>query len=169
MRRRDLHAPVHHLRVGEHLGCEACSAGLAEVQVLVEGVRRAFDAGHVAAVLTPGFVERLRARGMRVREYAVPLNGSVNCTVAPEDQLLVGRLQAPLAGVERLDLLVSDEGEHRLADVPFDAAAGEVVMAPGIAALRRRPAHRQVVRLVAVEQGGERMVGEYTFNHRPPG
>jgi hypothetical protein len=29
------------------------------------------------------------------------------------------------------------------------------------------PAHTQVVRLVAVEPGGDRVLGEYTFNHSP--
>lgn len=40
---------------------------------------------------------------MRIREYRLPPNGSVNCTVAPDDELLVTRLEAPLEGVERLD------------------------------------------------------------------
>lgn len=163
--------PAREAALEEHyLGCEACSARLAEVQALASGIKAAFDAGHVAAVLTPGFVEHARARGVRVREYVLPLNGSVNCTVAAEDQLLVGRLSAPLADVERLDVLVSDEGEHRLEDVPFDAVAGEVVMVPGIAHIRGCPAHRQVVRLIAVDGGGgERTIGEYVFNHSPHG
>jgi hypothetical protein len=29
------------------------------------------------------------------------------------------------------------------------------------------PAGREVVRLVAVEAGGDRLLGEYTFNHSP--
>jgi hypothetical protein len=33
--------------------------------------------------------------------------------------------------------------------------------------MRTLPAHREVVRLMAVDAGGERLLGEYTFNHSP--
>ena len=155
--------PDREAALEEHyLGCGQCSAALAEVEGLAEGVRRGM--GQVDAVLTPAFAGHLHARGVRIREYRVPRNGSVNCTIAPEDELLLSRLQAPLAGIERIDLVV---GEHRLEDVPFDAASGEVVLAPSLERVRAMPAQREVMRLVAVEPGGERLVGEYTFNHTP--
>ena len=151
-----------------YLGCAACSARLAEVEALADGVRGAFAGGGVGTVVTPGFVEKLRSRGLRLREYRVPRNGSVNCTVAPEDDLLFGRMQVPLENVERVDLVAIHDGEHRLEDVPFDAASGEVVLAPSIAHIRTLPAHRQVVRVLAVGRDGERVLGEYTFEHSPP-
>jgi hypothetical protein len=147
-----------------YLGCDECSARLAEIEALASGVRRAFSGGHVGAVLAPAFVEKMRAAGLRLREYHVPCNGSINCTVAPEDDILLSRLQAPLAGVRRIDLLT--EGA-RLADVPFDAQAGEVVVTPGTQFVRTLPAHRQVMRLVSVEEGGDRVLGDYTFDHSP--
>ena len=150
-----------------YLGCEECSARLAEIEAMAAGVRRAFTGGWVGVVLTPAFAESLRSHGLRVREYRVPRNGSVNCSVSPGDQLLLGRMQAPLADVDRLDLITIHEGEQRLEDIPFDAASGEVVLAPSIAYMRTLPAHRQVVRLVAVGADGERVLGEYTFNHSP--
>lgn len=154
--------------IEEHyLGCAACSAQLSEIEALAEGVRRAYSSGYVGAVVTPQFVERLRSRGLQLREYRVPRNGSVNCSVAPGDQALFGRMQVPLEGVERVDLVAVGDGEHRLEDVAFDAASGEVVLAPSIAHIRSLPAHRQVVRVVAVEADGERVLGEYTFNHSP--
>jgi len=51
--------------------------------------------------------------------------------------------------------------------VPFDAAAGEVLMCPAPAPLKRRGAFTHRVRLVAVEDAGERLLGEYTFEHAP--
>lgn len=169
--------------IEEHyLGCAACSARLAEVESLAGGTRRAFAGGGVGAVFTPAFIDQLRSRGVRLREYRVSRNGSVNCSVGPEDQLLLSRLQVPLEGVERIDLLVTavtpadlkvtpaQAGapfEIRLEDIPFDAASGEVVVAPSIAHVRTLPAHRQVIRLVAVGAEGERLLGEYTFNHSP--
>lgn len=152
-----------------YLGCGECSARLAEVEALASGVRRAFAKGLVSAVVTPAIVDRLRAKGMRVREYRIPLNGSVNCSVAPGDELVVGRMEAPLHGVSRVDAVVVYEGETRLVDIPFEAASGEVLIAPSIAHLRTLPAHREVVRLVAVEAGEERVLGEYTFNHSASG
>jgi hypothetical protein len=150
-----------------YLGCEVCSARLAEVEAIAAGVRRAFTSGRLGAIVTPAFVEQLRSRGVRLREYFVPCNGSVNCSVAPEDQVLLSRLQVSLEGVERLDAITVHEGEHRLEDVPFDAASGEVVLAPCVEMVRTLPQHRQSVRLVAVGPGGDRLLGEYVFNHSP--
>ena len=53
------------------------------------------------------------------------------------------------------------------ADLPFDPAAGEVLFLPSAAALRKMPAHTMRVRLVAVDEAGERPLGEYTFAHTP--
>ena len=90
--------------------------------------------------------------------------GSVNCTIAAADDFVVSRLAAPLSGVQRLDL-VTDAG--RFEDVPFDAAAGEVLMCPAPAELKRRSAFTHHVRLVSVDEAGERVLGEYTFLHTP--
>jgi len=40
-------------------------------------------------------------------------------------------------------------------------------VAPSIAYIRTMPAYRNVMRLVAVEACGERVLGEYTFHHSP--
>ena len=127
-------------------------------------------AGAVHTVLTDGFVRRLAAQGLRLREYRAPHNGSVYCTVAPEDDLLITRLDAPLAGIERLDVeRLGDEGAvlERLRDVPFDAAAGEVVFTSRMESIRALPASTVRYRLVAVAPSGERVVGEYNFHHSP--
>ena len=93
----------------EHLfGCEPCSARLRDLARLGEGIGHAMRAGHVPAVLTAAFIRRLQASGMRVREYRLQPGGSVNCTVAPDDDLVIAHLHAPLGGVQRLDLLFDD-------------------------------------------------------------
>jgi hypothetical protein len=93
----------------------------------------------------------------------------VQCTVGPEDDVVVARLVADLRDVARLDLVsrVDDGPEERHADIPFDPAAGEVMFAPPADVLRARPSHVDRVRLVAVAPRGERLLGEYTFDHRP--
>ena len=153
----------------EHLfGCEACSARLRDLARLGEGIGHAMRAGHVPAVLTAAFIRRLQASGMRVREYRLQPGGSVNCTVAPDDDLVIAHLHAPLGGVQRLDLLFDDvtSGAHwRVEDVAFDASAEEVVLLPDVAELRQVTVATQRVQLLAVERTTERVIADYTFNH----
>jgi len=154
--------------IDEHvLGCAACSVRLAGIADLADGIRATFRHGAMRVFVTDAFVRNVAAQGVRVREYRVPRNGSVNCSVAPEDEMLVSRLEAPLAGVHRLDAIsyLDDTATEVFHDVPFDAASGEVVVAPKLAAIRAMPSHRQRVRLIAIDEGGERVIGDYTFNH----
>ncbi|MCI4568946.1 zf-HC2 domain-containing protein [Lysobacter sp. CFH 32150] len=156
--------------VDEHLmQCDACGAQADRIATLGHGVRKAFAAGEVSAVVSAGFVARLAERDMHVREYRVLPGDSVNCTVAPDDEVLVSRLQASLQGVHRLDLIAepSDGATEHLPDVPFDPLSGEVVLAIRIAQLRELPAHEMQLRLLAVEDDGSREIGRYTFRHSP--
>jgi anti-sigma factor RsiW len=149
----------------EHLfGCAECTAKLEELVALGAAVRAAWTAGAVRAVISRALYEAMKKEGLRLREYRMAPGGSVNCTIAAADDFVVSRLAAPLSGVQRVDL-VTDGG--RFEDVPFDAAAGEVLMCPAPAELKQRSAFTHHVRLVAVEEAGERLLGEYTFLHTP--
>lgn len=155
----------------EHLlACAQCAARLEELASLGAGIRRALRSGALRAVLPREFVERLKSEGLRLREYRVAPGGSVNCTLSAEDDFVVSRLQAPLSGVERLDLVyVGPDGEAQaiFEDIPFDAAAGEVLVLPSAAALRAASAHTARMRLVAVADELTKPIGEYTFVHTP--
>lgn len=157
----------------EHLfACAECSARLEEIAALASGIRAVVREGRVAAVISGPFLEALRRQGMRIREYRVPAGGSVECTLLADEDAVVSAIEAPLAGVTRLDVLMRVEAggkvtEARVEDVPFDAAAGEVVLLQSSELLRRLPAHVHRLRLVAVEEKGERAIGEYTFAHTP--
>ena len=158
--------------VDEHLmQCDACGRALDELVALGDGVRAAFRAGALSSVTTAAFVQRLVGQGLRLREYRVPLNGSVDCSVAPDDDLLVSRLAAPLAGVQRLDAVavssLAPGVEHRLEDVPFDPRTGEVIWLPKLAAVKREPENTLRVTLFSMEEGGAREIGRYAFHHRP--
>ena len=153
-----------------YLGCARCSRRLEKLAALAQGVRTLAQASGVSAVIDEPFVRRLTERGLRVREYRVPLNGSVNCTVTPEDDFVVARLEAPLDGVTRLDMVDVYSGgtsEIRHEDIPFIAESGSVVFSTRIAALRALPVTTMRIRLLAVDNNGERTIGEYTFNHTP--
>jgi hypothetical protein len=150
--------------------CDACGQRVDELRVLSRGVRDAFKSGLVPTMMSVQFVDRLKASGRRVREYRVPHNGSITCSVAPDDELLISHLSAPLQGVTRLDavltLSLAPGEEQRLHDVPFDAQAGEVVFTPRTAEVHQQPTHDFMVRLIAVDDAGEREVGRYLFHHQ---
>jgi hypothetical protein len=155
-------------RIEEHLfNCQECGAKLDQIIALAGAVRAAFGQGAVRAYVTDAFVKHLEQRNVRVREYRVPHNGSVNCTVTPDDEVIVSRLEAPLVGVSRVDAYsyVGSAEPQISRDIPFDPASGEVVVAPKIAQLRLAPSHIYRVRLVAVDGSRERVIGDYTFNH----
>lgn len=166
-------APAAQAPLEEHLfACAACAARLEELAALAAGIRAAVREGRVQAVIPAPFLETLKRQGLRIREYRVPPGGRAECTLRAQDDAVVGRMQAPLAGVKRLDALQrleigGEKCEQRVEDVAFDPAAGEVLFLPSAAALRRMPAHTMRVRLVAVDEAEERALGEYTFAHTP--
>lgn len=154
----------------EHLmACDRCGEALDALAALGAAVRDALRAGDVAVVTGGLFVQRLGDSGARLREYRVAPGGSVNCTVAPDDDVLVTRLSAALQGVQRLDLHhASDDGAAGvLQDIPFDAATGEVVVVNKVAAVRLQGPHTLRITLQAVDAAGPRDLGDYTFHHRP--
>jgi hypothetical protein len=155
--------------VEKHLfECEDCSARLRELLQLGAAVKRALLEGHVAGAVNGRFIDRLREDGLNIREYRLAAGASVACTVAPDDDLVVSYLQAPLEGIRQLDAEFDDHtGVHRTTHIPFDAAANQVAFIAPTALLKTWGVARQRVRLLAVTQGAERLVGEYTFNHSP--
>ena len=152
--------------------CSAAASG-GQLQALVElgdGIRKLVQRGRLRGVFTDALPKRLAEAGLHVREYRVPRDGSVHCTIAPDDDVVFARLEAPLADVRQLDLLVlhpEGQGHERLEHVPFYASASEVVVVPGTDLLRALPVSTMRMQLVAVEHGSDRLIGEYTFHHTP--
>lgn len=149
--------------------CAHCSARLEELAALAAGMRAAVQDGKVSLVASGPFVRAMRQAGLRVREYRLDPGGSVNCTIRADDDAVVSFIRAPLAGVKRLDVLCTEDSkpEVRLADVPFDAETGVVLVIPSAARLKTMPAFTMRMRLTAVGDAGESEIGEYTFLHSP--
>src|SRR5262245_15590733 len=128
-------------RLEEHLfDCAECSGRLARLVNLGKAIGRELREGRLGStlILTVPFVQQLKAAGMRIREYQIPAGGSVNCTIAPDDDLVVSHLAASLQDVRRLDFIFESEGwRQRLEDIAFDPASGEVAFAPSVAELRK--------------------------------
>ena len=157
-------------RLDGHLfACAACSERLRTVVELGAAIRSELLHGDFGFMLPAAFIRRLKESGLRVREYNLEPDGSVNCTVTPEDDLVVAHMRAPLRDVRRLDVLIQDSvaGSMRVNDVAFDPAADGVTMVPSVAFLRTLKHERQRVRLVAVDGVEERVIADYTFNHYP--
>jgi hypothetical protein len=161
----------HEARIEEHLlGCADCSARCEELAAIAAGVRAVVRQGKAGMVISEPFLQAMKQAGMRLREYPVEPGGSVNCTIGADDDGVVSRLRAPLAGARQLDVVQElGEGgpEVRAADVPFDEQTGEVILIPPAAWLRSMPAFTMRMRLVSVGEAGEAALGEYTFVHSP--
>jgi hypothetical protein len=156
--------------VEEHLlGCGQCGARLREVIALAEEVRKLARGGSLQMVVSDAFLKRAAEEGLRVREYAPPPGGSVQCTVTAEDDILIGRLAANLNAAKRVDLCICDDRgieQIRLTDIPFNSAAGSVAFQQPITYAKAAPSETLIARLVAFDDSGsERLLGEYTFNH----
>jgi hypothetical protein len=156
--------------VEEHLlDCDPCGARLREIIALAEGVRSLAREGSLRMVVSDSFLELAAQEGLRIREYAPPAGGSVQCTVTVEDDILVGRLAANLSGAQRVDLSICDEHgveQVRLPDIPVHSETGSIALQESITFAKAAPTHTMIARLVAFDDaGGERVVGEYTFHH----
>jgi len=156
--------------VEEHLfACDDCGSTLSEIIALREGIRNLAREGSLFMIVSEAFVENVAKQGLRVRQYAPPRSGSIECTVAAEDDLLIGRLAADLRGAARIDLSLCDERgieQMRLADIPFDAGASAVVFQQSITYAKAAPSGILIAPLLASDDAGrERLLGEYRFNH----
>lgn len=159
--------------VEEHLfECAHCSAQLGEIVRVGDALRAELLGGNVSSVVSAAFIRRMQNAGLRIREYQLQPGNSVNCTVAPDDDLVVSHLHALLGDVRQLDLVFDNldgSPQFRARHIPFDANSGEVTLIPPVTALRSLGHARQRMQLVAIENATERVLGEYFFNHSPPG
>lgn len=156
--------------VEEHLfTCDECGARLREMIALAEAIRNLARQGSLLMVVSEAFVKRVADEGLHVREYAPPIGGSIECTVTAEDDFLIGRLTADLSRAKQVDLCFCDQrGNERLrmADIPFNSGAASVAFQQSISYAKAASSETMIARLMAFDDaGGERLLGEYTFNH----
>ena len=158
------------LEMDEHLfACAACSERLRALVALGIAIRGELSRGALNIVLPASFLQRAKGAGLRLREYTLKPGGSVDCTITPDDDLVVSHLHAPLRDVRRLDVLIDNSvlGKLRANDVPFDPAAESLVAVTSSVFLRTLRHAQQRVQLVAVDGVHERVIADYTFNHYP--
>lgn len=151
------------------LDCDRCGARLREVIALADGVRSLAREGSLRMVVSDVFLRRVAEEGLIVREYTPPPGAGVECTVTAGDDILVGRLAANFSGAERVDLCFCDERgveQQRLQDIPVHSGTTSIVLQESITFAKAAPSNKMIVRVVTSDQaGGERLLGEFTFNH----
>lgn len=115
-------------RIEAHLfECEPCARASDRLGQLVGSLREV-----IPPVVSHAQRERLRASGVRLLETPVIAGERAHARFAPEIDLMVHVLRGDLSRAERVDVeLVTPHGATRVAleGVPFDAAAGEVLIA----------------------------------------
>lgn len=152
----------------EHLlGCAACSANLETVAALGDAVRQLGRECRLHGGLGPALLDRLERDGRVIRRYRAAAGGQIHCTAEADDDLVVLELTADLAGIESVDLLHLARDGTLLGRTPNLPVIGgrEVVWATPGDRIRSLPSGVMLVRLMAVDPGGERQVGEYTLHH----
>ena len=156
--------------VEEHLfACDDCGDRLRQIEALIDALRALAQSGAVKVVVDSRYSQRALDAGRKVREYAPPPGGSVQCTVSADDDFLLGRLAADLSQAEQVDVAfctTTGVELQRMVNVPFDARAGAIVYQESITFAKGAPSNTLLVRLLAIEpRGGERLIGDFTFNH----
>lgn len=151
------------------LDCDLCGTRLREIIALADGVRGLAREGSLRMVVSDAFLKRAAEEGLRVREYAPPPGGGVECTVTADDDILIGRLAADLSGAKQVDLCVCDEHgveQLRLPDIPVHSGASSVAYQESVTFAKGMPNQKMILRLVTFDEAGsERLLGEYRFNH----
>jgi hypothetical protein len=165
--------------VEEHIfACDACGDRLRRVIALGDTLRTLARSGALTVVVTDRLLEQAANAGARVREYAPPPGGSVQCTVSADDDLLVARLALDVNTASRVDLSwCSAQGieQQRMTDIPIVPGADAVLCQQSVIWAKASPSASMTARLFEVaDDGGERLLGEYTFHHTrtipgPPG
>jgi len=114
-------------RIEEHVfGCASCAevyAGLGDLTTALGEV--------IPIVVSHRHRDRLAASGMRLRSTPVAAGVDARATYAADVDLLIHVLAVDVGEVDRVDLDVMIDGDHKLelAHVPFDATRGEVLIA----------------------------------------
>jgi hypothetical protein len=155
--------PRADLEVEEHvLSCGSCATKYAAFVRLGPAIAQLVRSGSAMMPVTRTLAERLGAEGLISRRYVLEPGKIVPCAVGADDVYTLTTYHADLTGVSRVDLVRTG---GRLEDVPFDASEGRFYMVVNCDFLRTLPSMKLPLRLVAVDAGGERTIGEYTLDH----
>lgn len=148
--------------------CADCARRLDAARGLIDGIRDAVRRGRFQAVITDAVLNQLARDGTRMRMFTLDPGTVVPCAVWAGDQLIVSRLRADFAGLERVSLVMQVGGEEvdRVTDVPVGPQARELLQAFSADRLRQLPRIEVRLRLFGARgQAGDELVAEYILEH----
>jgi len=160
----DLPSGEEHALEEHVMGCEACSAESARVAAITETLR-----AMIPAVIDRALLERLRARGLRVRESPFAPGDRREAHFTRDLDVLVFRLGGlDLSRAETVEFAMRDERSGQILtasqNVAFDRDAGDVLLC-----CQRHYAGLPpdvVVEVKVRAAGGAEQVAQYTILHR---
>ncbi len=154
--------------IEEHLfACADCGERAAEFDALVRAIESAAGSAEVGGFVTDDILNRMAREGVRVRTYALSPGAVVPCAVWQDDELMVLRLRGDCgaAGEFTLSQRVAGTEVSRTTGEVAASSHGEIIYATPAAWLRQLPVVEVEVLLTARENGGDRLVGNYTLVH----
>jgi hypothetical protein len=166
--------PAEEEALEEHVfECADCAPRVSWLVSLDTAVRDAFARGELSFSASALTVAKAQSLGLKVRTYAIAPGGSVACTAAPEDDLLVTRLRIDVPNAQSLDLLSETTtlatGERHAGtrrDVPIDHSTGEAIFLFSAREVRSFP--RSLWKLHAtIDDGTRKHTALYTMDHTP--
>jgi hypothetical protein len=156
-------AEAAELAVEEHLfDCDACFAVASRLGQIVWALR-----ARVPSTLTSRAIERLGARGVRMKHTRIRAGERVTAVFDRDLDLLVHHLEHDLSEVERVDVEVRTTDGVALMAVPdlhFEPQGGEVNVVCFRHYVEAFPPDG-VLRLVSVGPEGRRVLGDYGVMH----
>lgn len=156
-------------RIEEHVFmCTACERRFAESEALARGIVAVVREGRFHSTVTDAVINRLAKDGVRIRAYALEPGDVVPCAVWADDDLVVTRIRADLAGVDSVSIvtrLASGEEISRLSDVPVRPGQGELINAISASLLRQLPSTGIRLSVTGRAADVERAIGEYVLEH----
>jgi anti-sigma factor RsiW len=153
--------------IEEHLfSCADCAERAAEFDALVRAIPAAIRADH-GGLATDDILNRLARDGVRVRTFVLSPGAVVPCAVWEDDEVMVVRLRADLAGASEVTMSQRIAGNEVLRSTGPVAAGsqGEVIYTLSAAWVRQLPVVNVEILLTTHENGAERPIGRYTLVH----
>lgn len=151
----------------DHLfSCADCGARAAAFEELARGIRPAVESGHVAGFVTDAVLNRLARQGVRIRTFALSPGDRVPCAVWEGDELMAVRLRGDFGTATEFTLSECVAGtEVSRATVQVPPGLDELIHVIPAASVRSLPQVDIEIALIALEDGQERVVGNYTLAH----
>jgi len=172
-RRGELDAEAEERLEEHYFSCTECASRLAWVEALEGAAVEALARGEFSVSATDAVIERLRAAGSAIRVYDLAEGQSVNCTIAPHEDMVVTKLRvSPRPGravslLTQVRVLETGAEMERVERVLADPVTGQVVVLLPGAAVRQSPRATYTMRLRFGDEPDAELSTPVVMNHSP--